>query len=312
MALAACLKYFVIPLLYIAKIYFWLAKVVYKIYTVLPINILQMIFGAGLCFFGGTYFATIAAIEAFRQFGGELLWEQLKIVWTAAGEAQIAVAADAKVDKDGNNIPDVEEMNVNDRLTHTAKVSMMAVKDPMAMQKALTFLWTTWLSVLAVLKFQFAKTVTLCLGIAEMLELPICRVLGPVIAMALGPDLNHWCFAIISITVKIIAVVIAAYVQAIISAFYSGLRGGKMFAEGFINVLAQQGIMDKCTCVAKDANGKFDPDASYLDECLAYPLAAAGFYWQFTNAFLLPFPWSIIMLPLTIVDWILKWQIFIS
>merc|ERR1719316_1664868 len=121
-------------------------------------------------------------------------------------------------------------MDWNTWSTHVTMVSMISVKDPSRLQKAVQFLATTWLAVLAVLKFQFAKTISLCLAVAEMLEMPACRIFGPLLALALGKDLNHWCFAIISTTIKIIAVVVASYVQAIVSAFYSGLRGGTMFA----------------------------------------------------------------------------------
>jgi len=290
----------------------WIFKVLYKIYTFLPMNVLKIIFGGGLCFFGGTYFATIAAIEGFRQFGGELLWEELTILWTEGCTAAEAVDRESKVDADDNGLADFDEMDFHTRLKASAFVAGTAVKDPMGVQRAATYLWTTWLAVLAILKFQFAKTVSLCLAVAEMFELPCCRIFGPVVAAALGPELNKWAYASISMTIKIIAVIIATYVQSIISAFYSGLRGGKLFAEGFINLLSKWGVMTKCTCVAKKKDGSFDADGSWLDECIAYPLAAAGFYWQFTNNFALPFPWSLIMLPCTIVEWLLKWQIFMA
>ena len=83
-------------------------------------------------------------------------------------------------------------MDTNAWATHVTLVSMAAVKDPSRLQKALQLVFTTWLVVLAVLKFQFAKTVSLCLAVAEMLEMPACQVLGPALAIALGPDLNHW------------------------------------------------------------------------------------------------------------------------
>ena len=64
-----------------------------KIYAQLPANVLTMIFGVALCFFGGTYVASIAAIEAFRQMGyaktlEELMFvkgEQLQIVYGERG-----------------------------------------------------------------------------------------------------------------------------------------------------------------------------------------------------------------------------------
>jgi len=320
MGLAVCMRYLAKPLMIIAIGYFKLMKLVYKVYKLLPMNGIQMVFGGALCFFGGTYFATIAAIEGFRQFGGQALYDELAICWDEGTRASEALAVDAEIDADKDGIKDVNQMDFNTWTTHVTVVSMVAVKDPTRLQKATQFLMTTWLAVLAVLKFQFAKTISLCLAIAEMLEMPACRVFGPLLALALGKDLNHWCFAIISTTIKVISVVVASYVQAMISAFYSGLRGGTMFATGFINILSMQTTwLDKCPLAKYPANhenaelaGKFDPNASIIDECIGYPLAAAGFYWQFTSGFALPFPYSLIMFPVTCVEWALKWQIFMG
>eukprot|EP00966_Prymnesium_polylepis_P120064 2774659-Prymnesium_polylepis.1 len=51
----------------IAPIYAWLYGHAYALYKRAPTNIIQMVFGVALCFFGGTFTASIAAIEAFRQ-----------------------------------------------------------------------------------------------------------------------------------------------------------------------------------------------------------------------------------------------------
>ena len=36
----------------------------------------------------------------------------------------------------------------------------------------------------------------------------------------------------------------------------------------------------------------------------------AGFYYQITNGFALDFPYSIIMFPCTMVEWIIRWHIY--
>ena len=48
---------------------------------------------------------------------------------------------------------------------------------------------------------------------------------------------------------------------------------------------------------------------SYLDEAILYPVAALGFSYQLLVGFTLPFPLNLLLLPLTIVEWILRWQI---
>ena len=54
--------------MFVAPYYKKAFKEGYKVYQTLPHNVLMMIFGAALCFFGGTYVASIAAIEAFALF----------------------------------------------------------------------------------------------------------------------------------------------------------------------------------------------------------------------------------------------------
>jgi hypothetical protein len=52
----------------------------------------------------------------------------------------------------------------------------------------------------------------------------------------------------------------------------------------------------------------FDPDTSYFDEAVAYTLGGLGLAWQLSTGFTLPFPLSLILLPLSIVEWLLRWQ----
>lgn len=51
--------------------------VLHQVYVWAPKKLAQMVFGAVLAFFGGTYVASLAAIEAFRTMGGERLWADL-------------------------------------------------------------------------------------------------------------------------------------------------------------------------------------------------------------------------------------------
>lgn len=307
-AVACFLKYLMKPLILVIMFYVWIGKQLYKVYKMLPMNIVYMIFGAALCHFGGVYFASIAAAEAFRNFGGQALMEELTIIWEEAKLANAASEEDDKVDANHNGIADVQEMSANELISHKAKVAMAAVNDPTRLTKAMQFLFSSWLSVVATLKMQFARTVALCLGVADMVELPITRILGPLLAMCMGKDLQKWVPAIISTIIKIVAVVVASFVQSIISAFYSGLRGGRIFAEAFISMLGEAGIMDKLPdCIATKP---FDANQSYLDEAIGLPLAAWGFYYQLSHAMQPAFPWSIVLFPLTCIEWVVRWNIF--
>ena len=67
-------------LLVVMAVYLLIFSMGYKVFKLLPMNAIKMVFGAALCFFGGTYYASIAAIEAFRIFGWETLRANVKIV----------------------------------------------------------------------------------------------------------------------------------------------------------------------------------------------------------------------------------------
>mmetsp|Transcript_68327 Transcript_68327/g.162908 ORF Transcript_68327/g.162908 Transcript_68327/m.162908 type:complete len:387 (+) Transcript_68327:86-1246(+) len=302
------MTYLMKPLIIILMIYVFIAQQLYKVYKILPIHFLEMVFGVGLCFFGGVYFASIAAFEAFRNFGGQLLIDELSLCWDQALLVKAANEEDDKKDLNEDGIADVQQMSYNELINHKAKMAMMAVEKPDRLMKATQYLFTAWVSVIATLKSQFAKTVAIALGIADQLELPMVQVFGPMLAMLLGKDLTHWVAPIIGTTVKVIAVVVASYIQAVISAFYSGLRGGRLFGEAFM-----YGVMPyvspwlpECCNVPKD----FNPEDSYIDEIVGFPLAAAGFYYQLTNGFALEFPWSMIMFPCTMVEWIIRWHVY--
>jgi len=301
-------QYGVKPMIIICMFYIWLGKKIYWIYTLLPMNVITMIFGAGLCFFGGMYYAAIAAVEAALNLGGADMWSHLQVVWDEGSLIAQAEMEDQEKDEDKNGIKDVQEMATNDLINHKAKVAMMAVKDPMRLQQAIVALGNIYIAVIATLKFQFAKTVAIALGIGNMLTLPANRLGGPMLAYIMPEDLNHWIPAIIDTSIKIIMVIVAGMIQAFISAFYSGLRGGKMFANAFFNILDERGLVAKLPdrLVPKP----YDPDTTYVDEAIAYPLAAAGFYFQVTSGFALPFPWNLLLLPLTIIEYFLRFQIF--
>jgi len=104
----------------------------------------------------------------------------------------------------------------------------------------------------------------------------------------------------------------------IVSAFYSGLRGGRIFADNLVEFLQQKKTADGKPLIdlapswlqlPKDENGQFDPNESFLDEFVGYGIAALGFGFQFFNGFSLPFPLNLIFLPLTIIEFFLRVQV---
>ena len=116
--------------------------------------------------------------------------------------------------------------------------------------------------------------------------------------------------------------------QEVVSAAQSGLRGGLLFSRGVCAWLNRRGH--------KSFLGlSLEPDKTYLDEAprdaivlfscsacsrrrftilrcdqaVGYVLAALGFYVQWQFGFGIPFPFSLVMLPLDAVEWYVRWSV---
>tara|TARA_B110001452_G_scaffold245142_1_gene229614 strand:+ start:729 stop:944 length:216 start_codon:yes stop_codon:yes gene_type:complete len=62
---------------------------------------------AALCFFGGTYVAAIAAVEAWRHMGWQRSYADAVHVWEQTQHIRQQSKKDDFVDADGNGIADV-------------------------------------------------------------------------------------------------------------------------------------------------------------------------------------------------------------
>lgn len=129
-------------------------------------------------------------------------------------------------------------------------------------------------------------------------------MLVPAIVPYLMPDCTQWADTIINTTISAICLFVAMLLQQFISAVYSGLRGGKMFADGAIGMLIDTGYIARVPGVSLP----FDHTKSYFDELITYTVAAAGIGFQFSTGFALPFPLNLVFLPLNCIEWFLRIQ----
>jgi len=244
-ALAPVLNIFIKLLLIIIPIYQYIFKWCLYLYYVLPKNAISIIFGLALCFAGGAYLTVFAAIEGFRKMGWERAYKDIMILYDAAKEVVVASETDDDQDEDRDGIADVDQISPDALLKRKMAVAMKAIKEPWIVQDAIGSLWSAYLAVLATLKMQFARTTAIALGIAEMVKFPFVRAVSPLLAKALGKDLQHWAETILDTLINFIAIWFAWFLQMIISAFYSGLRGGKMVSDGLLGLLEENGLLDK-------------------------------------------------------------------
>ena len=140
---------------YCGPLYIKLFQLGYRLYHELPTDLLSALIGLGLSFCGGAYCASISAIEAVRMSGWDRTQSALEEVYTDACAVYKAYVAD-------------DSANTDDLLTRKLAVVAVAVKDPEKLSAALGGLYTSWLAVQAVLRIEFAKTITLGVSIAAM------------------------------------------------------------------------------------------------------------------------------------------------
>lgn len=93
------------------------------------------------------------------------------------------------------------------------------------------------------------------------------------------------------------AISFAWFLQRIISAFHSAIRGGFMCSRNILKYLSIMKIIN------------INHEDTYLDELAGYCLAFFGLMFQLSLGFGLPFPLNILLLPFRILEWFLMWAI---
>lgn len=264
-------------------------KFLYAIYCVTPVNELRMIYGVALCFFGGEFCASIAAIECFRRTGGEKLLICLQEI---VENMQAAHAASLEDDK-------VDQLSASEWYKHKVGVVLKAV-NPDVLAQACAGLYQGFLGMIMSLKFKFAWTVALACSIADRLRKPVSFVVTPILVHLLPKEYHKWINQIVNFTLKAFAVHMAWKLQMAISAVQSGLMGGGLVGAGLIHFMMKTPCMKGRT---------FDPEKHYIDEALGLPIAFMGIWFQLSHGFSLPFPFNIALLPLTIVEEVLRFCI---
>ena len=286
-------------------------------------QLIIMLCGLVLCFFGGVYIVSLAALEAAYRMGGTALLDDLYYVYKTVQKVSKEVLSDAQNEQ-------LDQQDLYD--------AMVKIEQPMKLQSAMSNLWSVYVAVLATLSMQFAQVVTIALGMASCIRPTMLKILRPPIAMILTTSnwkLHHWLdhhrnpdgdwleehaeskeegeSVLISTVVNVLVMWFAWTLYAFVAAYYAGLRGGRMFAdallgkEGFLSKFCKGhccGCFEEGSCLANwlDSDG-------YADEVVMYVLAAMGIWAQVESGFKLFFPLNIVLMPLTLIEWFLRYQV---
>lgn len=252
--------------------------------------------GLIMCFFGGSYMTLIAAVEAYRQVGFDAQLRCIQDLSQDWGTFMAANKEDDKVDDDNNGIADVLEITPQALATRKTLLFMKTV-DPNRMSHAIAGLQSGLMAVVATLKLQFAKSITLGGAIADIALKPLNKFVLPAIEGSLPPDYKKWGRPMLVYSVKTIAVTVAWLIARVISAYHSAIRGGNMFATNIIEYLNTMGYV------------KLNVADTHIDEIAGYLIAGVGLWFQLSMGFQLPFPLNVLMFPFTLLEWWFMWLV---
>jgi len=283
-----------IPLLnqyYVKLLVLWKKLEPYKPHLLIPSFI-----GLIMCFFGGSFLTLIAAVEAYRMCGYETT---LKCINNLVEDFTKVIEVNKKddvTDADGDGIPDVLQVSSKALLKRKTLLFLKTI-DPKRITDALSGINAGLLAVVATLKLEFAKTITLGNAIASIVEEPAFKYLLPRVEGALPPDYKKWASPVISYSIKSMAISLAWTLQRIISAFHSAIRGGLMFSRNILHYLSEMNYV------------KIKHEETYIDEIVGFGLAFVGLVWQLRSGFGLPFPLNVLLFPFSIAEYTLIWMV---
>jgi len=205
--------------------------------------------------------------------------------------------ADDARDDDNDGIPDVQQIPSQDLITRKLKIFLTNCS-PQKLQEALSGIYAGLVSVLATLRLQFARTITLGSTIGEVIASPAIKYGHPIIAAMVPSDYHKWIDVILTYIARSIGVSIAWTLSRIVATVHSAMRGSQVFCESFARWTGKRGYMLL-------SNG-------YWDEVFICVCAVLGFYIQIKSWFSLPWILYLPLFPVVITERILTYLVGLS
>lgn len=267
------------------------------LYNKLPMDLVYAVLGLILVFFGGSFAVLIAAVEAVYSSGWEIIRTNALYLYNEAQELWAKSREDDKLDEDKDGIEDVKQISVKELFTRKLGLFFANCKDPQKLIDMWYGIMESLLTVIAVLKVEFAKVIALGHSIGENLRKIASIPLVPILTAILPKQYHQWISPVINALCKAVAISIAWFIQRILSAVQSAIRGGLLFSRRMLCHLNDIGYLN------------LHQDDTYLDEIVGWGLAALGVVFQLYFRFSLPFPLNLLLLPASIAENVIVWII---
>lgn len=271
-------------------------KKLYDLYCQLPTDAASALWGMGICFFGGRYAVSLAAIAAFRESGGSKMILNLKELQLTMDQLMKANAEDDKVDEDKDGVADIDQIEKR-QLAARKMALVLRTVDPGRVSEALSGLWSGYMGILCTLKYEFAKTVALAHSLGDNIRPLVAKILNPTLLSVTPPDYRKWISPTVNFSVKLVALVVAWKIQQVISSVHSGIQGGLLASRSLVSLLQGRKIIN------------FGINDTMIDEIIGMGLAAGGIYYQLFSRGATPLILIPVLWPLGFLERWLQWSV---
>jgi len=275
---------------------------VHSYYIRMPTELVHAILGACLCFFGGTFPTLIAASEAARLCGWDRTKQALEDLAVEAAAVVKHNKKDDAVDNDKDGIADVNRLSGKELIARKTKLVLQNC-NPDKINTALGGLATSCIAIVAVLKVEFAQTVALAVSLGDTIQKPMLSLLAPTAVHLVPQTYRQWIPIVIGWTAKSIGMFFAWYIQRVLSAVHSGMRGGLLCTRSLMALARKYNTNPSLGIFA------IDPEETMIDEVAGGLLAALGIWWQWSFNFSIPFPFDLLTWPLLLGENYLQWYV---
>jgi len=265
------------------------------VYDQMPEYSVVMIYGLIVAFCGAHFAAIVAVVEAFKQTGAfKKIAGCLVELYESFKKLHAENAKDNAKDEDGDGVSDVDELSNGELFLRKCGLVMRTV-DPNKFNKALNGLYTGFLAAVMVVKFEFAKTVTLGASLGDFMEKSVDILLDPLLEQILPKEYMAWVDLIEKYVCRSIGVAIAWSIQFYNSLLHCAVAGSLIFSRALVPFLNQRDIIHVENL-----------EDTYLDEIIGWALAVVSIFIQAAFGFKLLFPFNVVLSPLLGVEWTLR------
>ncbi|GBG27057.1 Hypothetical Protein FCC1311_032802 [Hondaea fermentalgiana] len=262
-----------------------------------PKEIMGMLYGLALMFFGGSYISTIATLEAIDQGGRKDLVHAIKELHEQATSVRDANRTDDQLDEDGDGVADVNQISQAELTVRKVSLFLRSC-DPEKVSAAFGRLYQILAMVIATLQVKFARALSLGVSIGNVLSTTILKATGPTIKNIVDEDYYPWIPVVTRYICRMIGISIAFSVQRVLSTVHTALNGARIATDAFTR-----------WCEARNLHYLSD---GYLDDATAFLLAGLGIYGQLFLYTKLPFIIKLILFPATVSEYILTFMVSTS